>query len=124
MTVRKAHHKLHVWQEAMSLVEMVHALTATFSRDETYRLGMQMRRAALSVPSNLAEGAGRNGPKELLQFVGFASGSLAELETQLELAVRLKYVKPDADAVGQVSRVGKLLVGLRNALRKSRALAE
>ena len=117
MSVRKAHHKLLVWQEAMNLAEMVHELTATFPKNETYCLGMQMRRAALSIPSNLAEGAGRNGPKELLQFVGFASGSLAELETQLELAVRLKYVQPDAMAVGQLSRVGRLFVGLRNALK-------
>ena len=117
MSVRKAHRKLLVWQEAMDLAEMVHQLTAHFPREEKFRLAMQMRRAALSVPSNLAEGAGRNGPKELLQFVSFASGSLAELETQLELAMRLKYVRPDTDAVEQVSRVGKLLVGLRKALR-------
>lgn len=101
----------------MTLAEMVHELTATFPKDETYRLDMQMRRAALSVPSNLEEGAGRNGPKELLRFVGFASGSLAELETQLELAVRLEHVRPDSDAVGQVSRVGRLLASLRTALR-------
>ena len=117
MTAQKTHHKLLVWQEAMNLAEMVHRLTAAFPRDERFNLALQMRRTALSVPSNLAEGAGRNGPRELLQFVGFATGSLAELETQLELAVRLKYLSPDADAVEQVSRVGKLLVGLRNALR-------
>jgi four helix bundle protein len=117
MGTRKTHHKLFVWQEAMKLAEMVHQLTAGFPREERFSLALQMRRTALSVPSNLAEGAGRNGPKELLQFVGFASGSLAELETQIELAVRLKYVAPDSNAVEQVSRVGKLLVGLRRALR-------
>ena len=121
MTVRKAHRKLIVWQEAMNLAEMVHELTATFPREETFRLGTQMRRAALSVPSNLAEGAGRNGTRELLQFVGFASGSLAELETQMELAVRLNYIRPDATAVEQVARVGRLLVALRNALRHREA---
>ena len=121
MSVAKAHRKLVVWQEAMNLVEMVYRLTASFPKEETFSLAIQMRRTALSVPSNLAEGAGRNGPKELLQFVSFASGSLAELETQLELAVRLKYVRPGSDAVEQVSRVGKLLVGLRNALRKHEA---
>jgi len=105
----------------MNLAEMVHQLTAGFPREERFNLALQMRRTALSVPSNLAEGAGQNGSKELLQFVGFASGSLAELETQLELAVRLKYVRPDADAVEQVSRVGKLLVGLRNALKNREA---
>ena len=105
MSARKAHHKLLVWQEAMNLAEMIHELTATFPRD-------------LSIPSNLAEGAGRNGTRELLQFVGFASGSLAELETQVDLAVRLKYIKRDATVVEQVSRVGRLLIALRNALRR------
>ena len=118
MGLCKTHHDLLVWQEAMNLAVMVHELTTGFPKDETFRLGTQMRRAALSVPSNLAEGAGRNGPRELLQFVGIASGSLAELETQLELAVRLKYVDQDAGAIRQVSRVGRLLVGLRNALRE------
>ena len=121
MSDAKTHHKLLVWQEAMNLAEMVHELTRIFPRDEMYGLGAQMRKAALSVPSNLAEGAGRNGPKELLQFVGIATGSLAELETQLELAVRLRYVGPDAGAIVQVRRVGKLLVGLRNALKNKTA---
>ena len=117
MTSQKTHHKLVAWQEAMRLVEMVHRLTAEFPREERFVLALQLRRTALSVPSNLAEGAGRNSTKELLQFIGFASGSLAELETQLELAVRFKYLSPDDEAVNQVSHVGKLLVGLRNALK-------
>ena len=82
MSDAKIHHKLFVWQEAMNLADMVLGITRTFPRDEMCGLGAQMRKAALSVPSNLAEGAGRNGPKELLQFVGIATGSLAELEIQ------------------------------------------
>jgi four helix bundle protein len=83
------HKDLVAWREAMSLVEAVYRDTENFPRDETFGLRAQVRRAAVSVPSNIAEGSGRNSPGELRQFVGIASGSLAELETQLELSVRL-----------------------------------
>ena len=78
---------LIAWREAMPLVEVVYRETQNLPRDETFGLRAQIRRAAVSVPSNLAEGSGRNSSGELRQFVGIASGSLAELETQLELAV-------------------------------------
>jgi len=86
MSAPNDHRKLVAWQEAMKLVEMVYRETACFPKEEIYGLVSQIRRAAVSVPSNIAEGAGRNYSKELLQFIGIASGSLAELETQLELA--------------------------------------
>ena len=73
----------------MQMVEEVYRLTATFPREEQFGLTSQMRRAAISVPSNIAEGAARNGTKELIHFLGIATGSLAELDTQLALAVRL-----------------------------------
>jgi len=66
-------------------------MTATFPAEERYGLPQQMRRAAVSIPSNIAEGAGRNGAKEFLNFIGIARGSLAELETQLQLAVMLGF---------------------------------
>ena len=71
-----------------------------------------------SVPSNIAEGAGRNSSKELFHFLGIANGSLAEVETQLELAARLKFVDTCAECRKQVALVGKLLVGLRNSIKK------
>jgi len=117
MSATNDHRKLVAWQEAMKLVEMVYKETARFPKEEIFGLVSQVRRAAVSVPSNIAEGAGRNSSKELLQFLGVASGSLAELETQLELAVRLGYVGAEAESLGQVSRVGRLLVGLRRSLR-------
>ena len=67
----------------MQLVKVVYQMTSTFPPEERYGLSQQMRRAAVSIPSNLAEGAGRNGIKEYVQFIGIARGSLAELETQL-----------------------------------------
>jgi four helix bundle protein len=118
MNAIRTHRDLLAWQEAMKLVEMVYRRTAVFPREETYGLAAQMRRAAVSVPSNIAEGAARNGTRELVQYLGIASGSLAELETELELAERLGLGAPDSLCVQQVSRVGKLLVGLRNSLRE------
>ena len=111
------HRKLIVWQEAMNLVEMIYRTTARFPGEELYGLVAQLRRSAVSVPSNIAEGAGRNSRRELMQFVGIASGSLAELDTQLEIAARLGYIDKDAEPIRLSSRVGQLLVALRRSLR-------
>ncbi len=110
------HRDLLAWREAMSLVETVYLDTENFPRDEVFGLRVQIRRAAVSVPSNLAEGSGRNTPGELRHFVGIASGSLAELETQLELSVRLGFMGADAIAIRQADRVGKLVNALRRSL--------
>ncbi len=82
---------LRVWQSGMDLVEEIYRLTRTFPSHEVYGLTNQMRRAAVSIPSNIAEGHTREGSKEYLQYLSIAQASLAELETQLEIAVRLKY---------------------------------
>ena len=79
----KPHEQLDAWKYATQLVKVVYQMTSTFPPEERYGLSQQMRRAAVSIPSNLAEGAGRNGIKEYVQFIGIARGSLAELETQL-----------------------------------------
>ena len=109
---------LIAWREAMSLVEVVYRETQNLPRDETFGLRAQIRRAAVSVPSNLAEGSGRNSSGELRQFVGIASGSLAELETQLELAVRLGFLEADTAAIRQTDRVGNLVNALRGSLTR------
>ena len=101
----------------MNLVEIVYRDTASFPKEETYCLTMQIKKSAISVPSNIAEGAARNTPGELLQFLGITCGSLAELETQLELAVRLGYLRAAADVIGQTNRVGMLVRLLRKSLR-------
>jgi four helix bundle protein len=93
------HRKLTVWQEAVKLVEMVYRATRGFPKDETFGLTRQLRRSAVSVPSNIAEGAGRNSTKELVQFLGVASGSLAELDTQLEVARRLGYLNGASEVI-------------------------
>ena len=101
----------------MRLVEIIYRITAVFPKLEVFGLTAQLRRSAISIPSNIAEGAGRNSRRELFQFIGVANGSLAEVQTQLEIAIRLGYLEADSECVGQASRVGKLLIGLRRSLQ-------
>ena len=99
----------------MNLAVTVYRLTSQFPREELYGLIAQARRSAVSVPSNIAEGAARNSPKEMHHLLGVAAGSLAEIETQLELAARLEYVKLEATTVQQTRKVGMLLHALRRS---------
>ncbi len=85
-----AYTELKVWQKSMDLAENIYGLTARFPREETYGLSAQMRRAAVSIPSNIAEGYGRDQPGYISQFLRIALGSSRELETQLILTVRLR----------------------------------
>ena len=109
---------LKVWQAALRLVEETCRLSRRFPLDERYGLTRQMRRAAVSVPSNIAEGAGRDHLGDYLYCLSVARGSLQELETQARIAHRLGYVTSDAlNAFLQESdRVGRLLSGLRRGL--------
>src|SRR2546423_950482 len=93
MYLTKAHHGLDAWQVAMMLVTHVYAATRSFPREELYGLVTQVRRSAVSVPSNIAEGAGRTGPREFAKFLSISRGSLAELETRLLIAVTLGYMQ-------------------------------
>uniref|UniRef100_UPI00286E62D0 four helix bundle protein n=1 Tax=Chamaesiphon sp. VAR_69_metabat_338 TaxID=2964704 RepID=UPI00286E62D0 len=86
---------LRVWQLGMDLTERVYRITDSFPKSEIYGLTSQIRRAAVSIPSNLAEGHGRNSTKEFLQFIAIAFGSICELETQILLSHRLKYIETD-----------------------------
>jgi four helix bundle protein len=111
----QGHRDLMAWQVAMDLVVLVYQLTRPFPRDELYGLVAQLRRAAVSIPSNIAEGYGRHSAKELHRFVNNALGSLLELETQIELSQRLGYITAAlaADSMKQSRRVKQLLQGLR-----------
>ena len=112
----KPHEQLEAWKFAMQLVKAVYDLTEDFPAEERYGLSQQVRRAAVSIPSNIAEGAGRNGAKEFLNSIGISRGSLAELETQLQLAVMLGFAAPDHPAFELASSTGKLLTGLHKKL--------
>jgi four helix bundle protein len=112
--------ELRVWQRGMDIVEMVYRASATFPKSELYGLTGQVRRAAVSVPSNIAEGHTRASTKEYLNHVSMAQASLAEVETQMEIASRLGYLaSADLSAVlEQAVVLGKQLYALRNALAK------
>jgi four helix bundle protein len=112
----KPHEQLEAWKLSMELAKAVYQMTATFPAEERYGFSQQMRRAAVSIPSNIAEGAGRNSTKEFLNFIGISRGSLAELETQLQLAVMLGFASPDHQAFELSNDTGKRLTGLHKKL--------
>ena len=118
MRGKRTHHDLQVWQEAIRLVKEVYVITTTFPAGEAYGLTNQMRRSAISVPSNIAEGAARGSKKEFLQFLTIARGSLSELETQVILAKELGFIKNDHSLHSKIESVFGLLGGLINSLRK------
>ena len=112
---------LRVWQSGMDLVEEVYLLTQVFPRQEVYGLTSQMQRVAVSIPSNIAEGHTRDHSKEYLYHLSIAQASLAELETQLEIAARLKYLSPASlkQILEHISALGRQLYALRNSLMRS-----
>jgi four helix bundle protein len=114
----KHYNDLLVWQKGMTLVKSIYALTAMFPREERYGLTSQLRRAAVSVPSNIAEGQARQSTKEFLQFISHAESSLAELETQLLLSVDLAFVQKNeiSAALQEIDELQKVLSGLRRKL--------
>src|ERR687887_240320 len=109
---------LRVWQGGMDLVEAIYLASLKFPRTEIYGLTSQIRRAAVSIPSNIAEGHTRESTREYLNHLSIAQASLAELETQLEIAVRLKYVSPgdSQPIVAKIESLRRQLYALRNAL--------
>ncbi len=114
----KAHRELKVWQKSLDLVDLVYALTKTFPKDEQYALSQQLRRCAVSVPSNIAEGNARNSTKEYLQFISIARGSLAELDTQLIIAFRAKYINQNKlnELESMIAEIGRMLAGMKKSL--------
>ena len=114
----KSYRDLLIWQKAMALAKKIYAMTRAFPGDERFGLTAQMRRAVVSVASNIAEGQARHGRREFVQFLSHAEGSLAELDTQLALAVELGYCRPsDADgSVATVAELQKMMASLRGKL--------
>ena len=109
------HKELKAWQRAMDLVTEVYAITSNFPSEEKFGLTNQIRRSAVSIPSNIAEGAGRESSSEYLRFLTIALGSLSELETQLLISIRLKYLK--SEKVWTILKeTRKLLIGIKKYL--------
>jgi four helix bundle protein len=118
----RSYRELIVWQKAMDLVMVVYQLTCSFPHEEQYALGSQLRRAAISIPSNIAEGQGRNTTRDFQKYLSIAYGSLQEVETQILIALRLKYINEadSDDAMQQCSEVGRLINGLARSLTPDR----
>jgi four helix bundle protein len=115
----KNYRDLIVWQKSMALVVAVYEITKRFPKEETYGLTSQIRRAAVSIPSNIAEGEGRESKKEFSHFLLIAYGSLREVETQVFISEKLKYIDESAcnTIIEQCNEIGKLINGLKRSLR-------
>lgn len=109
---------LRIWQEAMEVTKAIYKVTARFPTEERYGLTSQINRSAVSVPSNIAEGAGRNSDKELNQFLGIALGSAFELETQLILAESFGFTEKQnaSEIINQIHRIQKMINAFKATL--------
>jgi four helix bundle protein len=117
-----SYRKLDVWQRAMDLVVECYNASKKFPREERYGLTSQLQRAAVSVPANISEGQGREHRKEFLHHLSIAHGSLAELETHLQIAERLNYLNSE-EVQGLLTRseeIGRMINGLRKSLRQDK----
>src|SRR5690606_38920808 len=111
-----SHQDLEVWEKAIVLVSDIYRITKSFPKEEVYGLTSQIRRSAISLPSNIAEGAARQSNKEFIQFLYIASGSCAELDTQLIVAMNIGYLSKNEynDIIKNVEEIGKMINGLIN----------
>src|SRR3989442_14289688 len=124
MTMRP-HQKLEAWSKAVELVTDIYRSTERFPKEERYGLTSQIRRAAISIPANIAEGAGRRSKKEFVHFLSNSQGSASELETELIIANRLGYLDETsfAQLVSQLERIGRLITGLSRHLSTAKPLS-
>jgi four helix bundle protein len=116
----RGYHDLKVWHASVSLVERIYHLTNSFPREEVFTLTQQLRRASISIPSNIAEGHSRNSTRDFLRYLYIAGGSLAELHTQLLIANRLQYSGiSETDALlREIDKLGRMLRGLQQSLHR------
>src|SRR5216117_3249391 len=116
----RGYRDLIVWQDSMDLVVAIYRITATFPKDERFSLVSQLRRAAVSVPSNIAEGQGRSRTGDYLRHLSVAVGSLSEVETQVQIACRLDYITAEDQTrlLDSCTAIGKMLGGLIRSLRR------
>jgi len=118
----KPHHNLEVWKRSLNYVTGIYKITANFPADEKFGLVSQMRRAAVSIPSNIAEGAARNSKKEFINFLHIAQGSTAELETQILISRNLNFVAQSQaqPLLKELEEISRMIIGLQKSLRSSK----
>lgn len=120
MSCVKSYRELKVWQRSIDLVVHCYQLTRTFPKCEVYGLASQLQRAAVSIPANIAEGRARQHSKELLHHLSIAHGSLAEVETHIQIAERLNYIHSDEviRMLDETAEIGRMFNGLRRSIGK------
>jgi four helix bundle protein len=118
--MEKPHKKLDAWKESINLVMLVYELTRQFPKNEIFGLISQLRRAVISIPGNIAEGAARQTRREFVQFLYIARGSLSEVDTYIEIAQRLGYIERGAIAMVEkkLVDVDKIITGLIQSLKR------
>jgi four helix bundle protein len=116
----QSHKDLNVWKKSMEFVQNIYRITREFPQVEQYGLSAQMRRSAISIPSNIAEGAARNSVKEFKQFLYISLGSAAEIETQLEIAEGLGYISNGKSLQTNIIEIRKMLMGLISFVTKKK----
>ena len=120
----KDHKELDVWKSSVDLVVEVYEITKEFPKEEMFGITSQIRRSAVSIPSNISEGAARNTAKEFVQFLHIALGSAAELETQLIIAKSLDYMKDDDELLDKLTSIMKMLSGLIRHYRNKSGISK
>jgi four helix bundle protein len=120
MNTNKTHCDLDVWKGSMNLVIEIYKITKSFPKDELYGLTSQIRRAAISIPSNISEGSARNQTKEFIRFLQISQGSLSELETQFIISRNLEYLSSEVfyEINGKLNEIRAQLCGLIHFLQK------
>jgi four helix bundle protein len=116
--MRHEYRKLKIWQKSMDLSVLIYKTTGQFPKDEIYALVSQLKRAVVSIPSNIAEGSGRNTDKEFIQFLFIAYGSSCELDTQIELSKRLNFISEEEynSITSEINEIQKMIFKLRDKL--------
>lgn len=117
-SLMKTHKDLDVWNKAIDFVSEIYSITKTFPGDERYGIVAQIRRSAISIPSNIAEGSARSSKKEFIQFLYIALGSASELHTQIIISKNLGYLNESTDIIEKIEDIQKMLMGLIKFLRK------